>query len=176
MDQPLPQSEQRGSIKSLTLQDLVNMRPPFFGRMREIAKTALMIWGAVSLSAAAGYAALQIQGGPEESVLRNDRPTIERAERVGAVASVSAPAKPEVLTPAVPVEAELARLPRPRPDEPMITGSIAQLSDPAARRYAQNRHADPCDAWNSLGLPFRLRCVHESQAAPSYQPDYRYRW
>jgi hypothetical protein len=173
MDQHFPESERRGSIKSLTLQDLVNMRPPFFGRLREIAKTGLMIWGAVSLSAAAGYAALHLQGGPETSVLRSDRPAAERSEP--AIVSVAAPAKSETLVSAEPTETELARLPRPRPDEPIVTGSIAShVGDPDARRYAQNRYADPCDAWNSLGLPFRLHCIREGRAA--YQPDYRYRW
>ena len=173
MDQHLPESERRGSIKSLTLQDLVSMRPPFFGRLREIAKTGLMIWGAVSLSAAAGYAALHLQGGPEDPVLRSDRPAIERSGPV--VVSIAAPTKSETVAPAEPTETELARLPRPRPDEPFITGSLAfQSGDPATRRYAQNRYTDPCDAWNSLGLPFRLHCIPERRAA--YQPDYRYRW
>ncbi len=175
MDQHLRESERRGSIKSVSLQDLVNMRPPFFGRMREIAKTGLMIWGAVSLSAAAGYAALHLQGGPAEPVLRQDGPAVERSGPAAAIASVAAPVRSEELAAGEPSRTELARLPRPRPDEPIVTGSIAP-EDPAARRYAQNRYADPCDAWNSLGLPFRLRCIRESRAAPSYQQDYRYRW
>ena len=61
MDAFPQQAERRSSIKSLSLQDIVNARPPLFRRAVEIAKTALMIWGAISLSAAAGYATLQLQ-------------------------------------------------------------------------------------------------------------------
>ena len=174
MDQHLPESERRGSIKSLTLQDLVNMRPPFLGRLREIAKTGLMIWGAISLSAAAGYAALHLQGGTGRTGAAQ-RSAGRRAIRAGNRLRRGARRNPRPWRQPSQPKTELARLPRPRPDEPIITGSIVSPSgDPSARRYAQNRDADPCDAWNSLGLPFRLHCIPEGRAG--YQPDYRYRW
>ena len=69
-----------------------------------------------------------------------------------------------------------ARLPRPRPDEPVVTGSIARAGQDHAAAYTHYRRADPCEAWNSLGMPLRFRCVRETRVEPRYYPAYPQRW
>jgi hypothetical protein len=175
------QSDRRGSIKSLSLQDIVNARPPLFRRAVEIAKTALMIWGAISLSAAAGYATLQLQRSAEP-VLKSERTAVATTDKARPAAPTRRAAQ-KLVGPTEGARASretsdqalAARLPRPRPEDPIITGSIPRVQ-PDHRRYAQARYDDPCEAWNSLGMPFRLRCVRESELAPRYYGPYPQHW
>jgi hypothetical protein len=66
----------------------------------------------------------------------------------------------------------VARLPRARPDEPIITGSIGRGDS-----YAPAPAYDPCEILQRLGAPFPVRCFQDSRGAPppypTYQPDYR---
>jgi hypothetical protein len=60
-----------------------------------------------------------------------------------------------------------ARLPRPRPDEPIITGSIERP------RATRNRYASPCDALARIGARFSIaiRCHREARVyAPPPAP------
>jgi len=86
------------------------------------------------------------------------------------------PTDPEAELQLPPEPLVMARLPRPRPDEPIVTGSIGRRdSYPPAPAY------DPCEILERLGAPFpvRVRCFHESRGAPpppsypAYPPDYR---
>ena len=167
MDALQQEADWRTSVKSLSLEDLVNGRPPFFARIAEFAKTGLMIWGAISLSAAAGFAAVHLKGASDEPVLRSEQAVASHATEVESDPVDGAPAEIALPAPDAAEQILLARLPRPRPDEPIFTGSISRAS--SAPRYANQRYSDPCAAWNSLRMPFRISCVREHRAHPYYR-------
>lgn len=173
------QPREAETIKSVTLADLEFGRPRPFDRIAGLAKMALMLWGALSFGAAAGTAAYYYAGATGEPVLV--------AQRSAAEAPVAAPERDvalaeipphlsdyvgakgeETLAPAPIVE---ARLPRPRPDEPIFTGSIERP------RTARSRYVDPCEALQAIGarFVFGARCRRETRYyAPPPPPRYYY--
>jgi hypothetical protein len=186
------------SIKSVSLADLERQdeaRPPLFARIVHLVKVGLMVWGALSLSAAGGIALVYLQGGPDDALLVGDKETAIPETRdepptkpIGQTASLPAPvsiaetdpaeAEESFVAPAVaeapPEPLILARVPRPRPDEPIVTGSIGRRDAfPPSPAYA-----DPCQILERIGapLPVRIRCLNDSHAAappyPSYPPNY----
>jgi hypothetical protein len=189
------------SIKSVSLAELADQadpRPPLLTRVAHLVKVGLMVWGALSLSAAGGIALVYLQGGPDEALLVGDEETaipeprdapparpveqtaslpepmsVAEVEPAGAEESFVAPPVAAGLPELEPVI--LARLPRPRPEAPIITGSIGRRdSYPPSPAYA-----DPCAILERIGapLPVRLRCLNDNRAAapsyPPYPPNYR---
>jgi hypothetical protein len=168
------------TIKSVSLADLEFGRPSPFDKFAGLAKMALMLWGALSFGAAAGTAAYFVAGSTEPILVSErkvEKPKDLEApaapERVAAIAEAEPSIKeyvdsgePQVLNIPEPVVVE-ARLPRPRPDEPIITGSIERP------RAARNRYATPCDALARLGARFAIsiRCHREARVyAPPPPP------
>lgn len=168
------------TIKSVSLADLEFGKPSPFDKFAGLAKMALMLWGALTFGAAVGTAAYFVAGS-NEPILVSER-KVEKPkdldapapERVAAIAEVL-PSRSDDLEPAVmeipePAIVE-ARLPRPRPDEPIITGSIERP------RAARNRYASPCDTLARIGARFSIaiRCHREARYyAPPPPPQARY--
>jgi hypothetical protein len=178
------------SIKSVSLADLQaqDSRPTFAARAIRLAKIGLMAWGALSLSAVGGVALVYLQGGPdgdllvsEQDIEAPDKPDesprvlelVARTTTLPEPASFAevenADAEEPAPTTVSPEPIVLARLPRPRPDEPIVTGSIDR------RDWFERpspRYDDPCEFLARLGapLPVRVRCLQESRAAPPRYP------
>jgi hypothetical protein len=165
------------TIKSVTLADLQFGRPRPFDRVAALAKMALMLWGALTFGGAAGTAAYYYAGSGEP-VLVSQRSAIEvpspEPERDVALAEIPPHLSDyvgakgdEALEPAPIVE---ARMPRPRPDEPVFTGSIERPRE----RHA--RYVDPCEALDAIGarFVFGMRCRRETQAYAPPPPPPRY--
>ena len=124
-----------------------------------------MIWGAISLSAAAGFAAVHLES-RGRAVLLSERPAAASgAVEVEAVPVSGAPADVAL---AVPDAAEqiLWRACRgPRPERPIFTGSISRVGGSAGRASAIPIPAPP----GQSGLPFRITCVQEHRTHPYYR-------
>jgi hypothetical protein len=143
------------SIKSVTLADLEFGRASRFDRLKGLGKTALMLWGALSFGAAAGaggYYFAAASGDPA-AIRQAATASAESTEPISARAAELAEIPPH-LSDYVDHPVAVARLPRPRPDEPVYTGSIDRPAE------AHRQPIDPCAALASLGapLPFRMRC------------------
>lgn len=151
------------SIKSLSLEELLAERPSFLARALAFARRALMVLGGVALAAAGGTAAYYYLNGPSEepALVAEAAPA---PARIAALTEIPAPdvSQAGTFSPA-PEAAPImeARLPRPRPDEPVFTGSVGA----AERGYhaPRGRYLDPCQAFRRLSAPFRLnvRCGDE---------------
>ena len=118
-------------------------RPSPFDRIAGLAKTVLMLWGALTFGAAAGTAAYYFAGtgGPVlvsqmRSGSSNHAPV---AARDVALAEIPPHLRDYVATSAEEEPAPIveARLPRPRPDEPVVTGSIERRASPRRRARAR---------------------------------------
>jgi hypothetical protein len=171
---------------------------PFFGRMLNLVKIGLMAWGAISLGAVAAMSAFYLSGKSDAPLIatatthRAASPTslAPPAERLAAL--IDAPLPPTITAPPfslktpafVPLAASPtpppvamepapvveARLPRARPDEPIITGSIAASApkrDWTARPHRST--LDPCNALKNLGAPFLFgnRCGPYTHVYPA---------
>jgi hypothetical protein len=172
------QPREAETIKSVTLADLQFGRPSPYDRIAGLAKMALMLWGALTFGAAAGTAAYYFAGASGEPLLITERkietPPQAKPATV-AVAEIPPPANADVasnveeeIEPAPIVE---ARMPRPRPDEPVFTGSVERP------RQARSRHIDPCEALDAIGARFifGMRCQREARVyAPAPPPPPRY--
>jgi hypothetical protein len=133
---------------------------PFLARMVKPAKIALMAWGAFSLAGVAGMSAFYVVGaldppslatvsGPATTTAGAPPAAECLAALIGAAlpptmtaASFSREAAPTRPTaPALAPNATMivqARLPRPRPDDPIITGSIAPAASKLPRTPAKS--------------------------------------
>ncbi len=167
------------AIKSVSLADLQFDRPSRFDWLKSLTRTVLMLWGALSFGAAAGTAAYYFAGSSGEPILVSQtKPAPDTLATViksdAALADIAAHASDDVALPADPPLASdfvvEARLPRPRPDEPVYTGSIE------IPRPVHVRHATPCEALARLGARFfGLRCREEARAyAPPPRPHVYY--
>lgn len=176
------------TIKSVTLADLQFGHPSPFDRIAGLAKTVLMLWGALTFGAGMGTAAYYFAGSAGEPVLVSQKEVEPAAEAPASemqVAEIPAPANIDVAPKVEDVPAPIvdARLPRPRPDEPIFTGSIERP------RQARSRAIDPCEALDAIGARFIFgkRCRREArvyapppppprvyyyQAPAPYQPPY----
>jgi hypothetical protein len=162
------------TIKSVTLADLQFGSHSRFDGLKALARMALMLWGALSFGAAAGIAAYYLVGSSPGPILVSEAEDQEPAP-AGMLASFT-----EIPPPADELDRGAdaglrapiieARLPRPRPGEPLVTGSIGRRAPTKAR----GRFLDPCEALNKLGVgfPFRFRCYEDHVYAP---PPRRYR-
>ena len=153
-------------------------------------KAAVIAWGVVSLGAVAGMGIYYLNGAPETLafVSASERPVAE-SRQSSTLASVSAREQLAVLmdgpSPLItaPSSSELvqalmlrapmpiaeARLPRPRPDEPIFTGSIGPPAhDRSYVAPARRRTLDPCVALKNLGAPYLFgnRCGHYTRVYP----------
>lgn len=189
------------TVKSVSLADLQFGGPSPFDRVIAVARTALVLWGALTLGAAAGTAVYYFAGATGEPVRASAETVADAAvvepEQVeptevapiatAALAEVpphladyiapkteeplaQAPAPMPTARPMPPTIAE-ARLPRARPDEPVITGSIERPA-PEAPRYRRHGRVDPCRVLRDLGarFVFKARCGEEAHAdAPPLQ-------
>ena len=184
MDAVSSQRQDVETIKSVTLADLQFGRPSPFDRIAGFAKTALILWGALSFGAATGIALYYIAGVAGGPVLVSETQAADAivAEAVDERDASLAEIPPhladyidskadDVVEPSAPAVA--ARLPRPRPDEPVITGSIEPVKDARAEyiepQDARPQYAGPCEALQALGARFifGLRCDRQTRA---YQP------
>lgn len=187
------------TVRSVSLEEILQGRRGLLARFLALAKAALMVCGAISLSAAMGIGAYYLQGGADAPLLvskveRTVEPAAEEAAAAAApihTGSLAAAGAAEVAADAAangaeqdaaglglpspildvppPAEEELAaaRLPRPRPLEPVIVGGIYRPAvDPFDARFL-----GPCEALNRLG-GFRVRCFRESRFVPP--PSYRH--
>jgi hypothetical protein len=183
MDAISSQRQDVETIKSVTLADLQFGRPSPFDRITSLAKTALMLWGALSFGAGTGAAMYYVAGVASGPVLVSETQASDTIvaeavdERDPSLAEIPPhlddylESTPEALV-EPPPPAVAARLPRPRPDEPVITGSIEPVKDARAEyndpREARPQYAGPCEALQALGARFifGLRCGRQTRAYP----------
>jgi len=168
---------------------------PSLGRMVDILKIALRAWGAISLGAVAGMSAFYLSGATPAPLLAaaSTRPAsaspasaASPADRLAALIDAPLPptmtAPPFSLKPPAATSAQSsmllpaasepgliaeARLPRPRPEDAIITGSIAPSAERDWRPRPHRSALDPCNALQNLGAPilFGNRC---GPSAPVY--------
>ena len=178
-------------VRSLSLEEIVTQPPPLplWRRLLRLIRIAVMAWGVISLGAIAGMAAYYLHGEPETALLVSEEqspvvPAKPKLDRVAAAFEVAPPAE-AVFAPAALRELSLlarspatidARLPRPRPDEPVITGSLGPPRyDPDYAPTHQRRIANPCTTLRNLGAP--IRCgnqarVYSPPSPPQPVPEY----
>ncbi len=170
-------------VTSVSFADLEFDRPSRFDWLKSLGRTALMLWGALSFGAAAGTAAYYFTGSGGEPILVSQQKKAATETLATAVETdptlaqlpphlsdyVAPPADPSLATRFV-VE---ARLPRPRPDEPVYTGSIEPMPPP---RVARSRFADPCEAFARFGARFLfgMRCRQETRVDAPPPPPRNY--
>ena len=167
----------RSEIKSITLADLQFDPPSPYNRLAGLAKAGLMLWGALTFGVSVGTAAFYFVGASGEPTLAS--------ETTGSIGSVETPDDGDTAALAeIPPHLsefvdgkdkaiEEARLPRPRPDEPVFTGSVARAD--LSPRPAAARGFGPCEALNQIGasLAFHVRCQRQAYAPPP-PPRYYY--
>jgi hypothetical protein len=184
IDALAPSTEHYG-VRSLSLEEIVGQgpTPPLFVRIARFGKVLLIAWGAISLGAAGGVAAYYL-GGSATPLLVSDAEappapskstpaTSPQAARLAnddigsGGANMFAPADlPTTLSASSPILE--ARLPRPRPEEPVITGSISRPAyDPNYAPPIRRRVVDPCTALRNLGAPIRCGSPRRVYGAPS---------
>jgi hypothetical protein len=188
-------------VRSLSLEEIITQAPPLpiWRRAIRFMRIAVMAWGVISLGAVAGMAAYYLNGEPDTALLvsegqspfisedqsspPNAVPAKPKPDRV-AVALNAAPSAEAVFAPATLPDLsglELsppltdARLPRPRPDEPIITGSLGPPRyDPDYAPTHRRRIANPCTTLRNLGAP--IRCGNQARVysppPPPPVPEY----
>jgi hypothetical protein len=190
-------SDEPYGVRSLSLEEIVTAPPPLplWRRILRFFRIAVMAWGVISLGAVAGMTAYYLKGEPSTALLVSESqapaevaPTKPKPDRV-AVAVDSAPAADAVFAPAalpelsrLEISPQLsdARLPRPRPDEPIITGSLGPARsgppryDPDYVPTYRRRIANPCTTLRHLGAP--IRCGNQARVysppPPPPVPEY----
>jgi hypothetical protein len=188
IDALAPSTEHYG-VRSLSLEEIVGQGPtaPLAVRIARFGKVLLIAWGAISLGAAGGVAAYYLGGGSATPLLASDAQTLPapskptpatspKAERLASAdtgsggANMFAPADlPTTLSASPPIVE--ARLPRPRPEEPVITGSIGRPAyDPNYAPPIRRRVVDPCTTLRNLGAPIRCGSPRRVYVAPSPAP------
>lgn len=187
IDALAPSTEHYG-VRSLTLEEIVGQGPPLplLVRIARFGKVLLVAWGAISLGAAGGVAAYYLGGGsatpllvgsgkeapapPKSTPAASPQPARLASLDTGSDgANMFAPADlPTTLSASPIVE---ARLPRPRPEEPVVTGSIGPPPyDPNYAPPIRRRVVDPCIALRNLGAPIRCNSPRRVYAAPPPTP------
>jgi len=188
-----PRPEPRFQVPELRMPRFKFPRPelpelPLLGDVLKYARIALMAWGAVSFGAIVGFTFYYLNGSPETplagAAVEQSRTEQAPADRLAlAIAEPESPPPPEISAAAtsaatvleVPPPIREAPLPRPRPDDPVITGSIgAPRYDPSYRPIRRRELEDPCAALRRLGMQylFGTRCAPEARFyAP--RPDRR---
>jgi hypothetical protein len=168
------ESRKLTAIRSISLEDVVKERHRRWRRLLRRRSTLLLV-SLVALSAVAGGAAFSIWGGSGTgSVLAYEsqpillatlapeapRETPRRTPAPRPAAPAATAAAPIPLT--IPEPQQSARMPKPRPDEPVVTGSISSAAPRpvAPRRYADSRRRDPCQVLQAITsrLPLRVHC------------------
>ncbi len=171
-------------------------------RIVDLARKAVMAWGLISLGAVAGMTAYYSNGGADSLLLARDAATASdiAGPQVHLAALLEIPDAPDAAstrfalppTPAPPTRQPIAavgaveapalnepppiveaRLPRPRPEEPIFTGSIGTPADAPYYSAPRGRPSrDPCLALRNLGAPFLFgsRCYRQSRASPPPPP------
>jgi hypothetical protein len=175
-------------VRSLSLEEIVTQAPP--RRILRYMRIAVMAWGVISLGAVTGMAAYYLNGESSTALLVSESQTPPKAaaaepapDRV-AMAVDAAPSAEAVFAPAaLPELSGLersaaiidARLPRPRPDEPIITGSLGPTRygppryDPEYVPTHRRRISNPCTTLRNLGAP--IRCGNQARVyAPPPPP------
>ena len=155
---------------------------PFFARLVNLLKIGLMAWGAISLGGVAGISAFYLSGMSDAPLLTAAKMhpayaapagTAPAAERLAALidaplpmtappfslqrpaAPVAASPLPPPATASEPAPIVEARLPRARPGDAIITGSITPSDSGRDWTGRAPRSAlDPCNALKNLGAPF----------------------
>lgn len=181
-----PSTENYG-VRSLSLEEIVTQAPslPILRRIAKFLKVMMVAWGAISLGAVAGVATYYLGGGSATTLLVSQQPAPAKPAKQEPVrvASVddTAPDGANMFGPAdlpstLSAPITEARLPRPRPDEPVITGSISPPRyDPNYAPPMRRRVVDPCTALRNLGAP--IRCGYERRvyvAPPPRPPPVQY--
>lgn len=187
IDALAPSTENYG-VRSLSLEEIAGqgLPAPLLVRMARFGRILLIAWGAISLGAAGGIAAYYLGGGSAAPLLVSDAqaPTpakpkpaaVRQPVRVASTdagsgsANMFAPADQPTTLSASPPFIE-ARLPRPRPEEPVVTGSIGPPAyDPGYAPPVRRRVVDPCLALRNLGAPIRCNSPRRVYAAPPRAP------
>ena len=149
-------------------------------------ETALLVAeDEVSLDERLSLASREVASPPPEALPAEPAPTLETAsieatpvESAPPADAVFAPAAlQEVSTLAPSAQATDIRLPRPRPDEPVITGSLGPPRYDPDYKPTHRRRIDlrsPCTTLRNLGAPIRCggqaRAYTPPPAAPEYLP------
>lgn len=164
------QAERLDAIRSVSLEDIVKGRHTRWRRFLKKAKPAIVAVSLLGLTAAAGSAVYTVLGGPDDrfpaEIARTDpQPallstgSLPAHETTTAAIETAEPAAPETGEPMV------ARLPTPRPDEPVVTGSIhrpVRMVPAYAPQRVETRRHQFCITMQQLTaqLPFaRVYCV-----------------
>ncbi len=188
-----PREERRlVAIRSVSLEDIVLERHTWWRRLMRQKRLLIGVVSLLGLTAAAGSAAYHVLSGsgtpgengplvvgavapahtgslpPSPGTLPKPRPNVAAPE----IAAPAAPDAPEAV--AAPEPVRMARVPRPRPDEPIVTGSIAPSRDasphPRGPRYAAHprqrqvaRAQDPCRRLQAMTahLPVTVYCPED---------------
>jgi hypothetical protein len=142
-------------------------------------ETALLIGeDEVSLEERLSLVARDVALPPPEATPAVPAPTLETAyvESAPPADAVFAPAAlQEVSTLAPSAQTADVRLPRPRPDEPVITGSLGPPRYDPDYRPAHRRRIDlrsPCTTLRNLGAPIRCGGQARAYTPPPAAPDY----
>jgi hypothetical protein len=190
-------SDEPYGVRSLSLEEIVTAPPPLpiWRRILRFIRIAVTAWGVISLGAVSGVAYYYLSGEPDAALLVSQEPLplaiADEAEPAAAVAQPEpervavagdrAPSAEAVFAPAAfpelsglepsPLTAD-ARLPRPRPDEPIITGSLGPPRyDPDYVPKHRRRIGNPCTTLRNLGAP--IRCGNQARVySPPPVPEY----
>ena len=184
MERPSREIRKLDRIRSVSLEDIVNGRHTRWRRFLRLTRTSLPVISLIALTTTGGFAAYHIWSGPDDG-----GPLIVSAPP----AEIDAPVHTGALPAEDPAPAanEIARLPRARPDDPVIAGSIApaEIPPPSAAQPAnsapptvvvttpprRNAEPPPCRALRefSAAIGLQIHCVHRpnSYAPP---PEARY--
>ncbi len=181
MNAILGQPQRAETIGSVTLADLQFDPPSSFDRLKSLARMALMLWGALAFGAAAGTAAYFVAGTGEPILVARastEAPASEAPRETNKTTVALAEIPPHLSEfvgkfeantgEALPDPVEEARMPRPRPDEPVYTGSVER-----PRQVVRRRAFSPCQALADLGARyvFGLRCRQARVYAPPPAPQ-----
>jgi hypothetical protein len=181
------EAERLDAIRSVSLEDIVKGRHTRWRRFLRRAKAALVVVGLAGLAVATGSAVYYVSSGPDDgTILASQHPAPVTTGSLSQQATEEPALPPSVKTLAQPFAhplarplapgaatampahstwSELARMPKPRPDEPVFTGSIAPSGQalraaPPPRRTSVARRAGACRTLQALTaqLPLRIHC------------------
>jgi hypothetical protein len=191
-------SDEPFGVRSLSLEEIVTQPPPLrlWRRVLRFTRIAVTAWGVISLGAVAGMAAYYLNGEPDTGVLVSEGQMPPKAapapssepDRIAVAFDLAPPADAVFAPAALPEFSRLEpsaammdpRLPRPRPDEPIFTGSLGPPRsgppryDPDYAPTYRRRIANPCTTLRNLGAP--IRCGNQARVysppppAPEYYP------